>query len=129
MIVLGIDPGVVTGLALLSIDEFQSKLIWLDSKTFSESCFLLTTIQPNLVVFETAPFAGNPDQYSRVEVLRDIVNSYGFRSIEVNPGNWKPFIKASKWTHPSAKTQHEKDAYNFTRWAILNHYQKDIGIL
>lgn len=131
MIVMSVDPGKSTGVCFVeTTHEFEEvKVVYMATVKFPQVLFMISMDPPDLLIFETCPQYGSNDQALRVEELRQIALLHKVESLEVTPGNWKPFARANSWTNSVANSDHERDAYDILRWTILSKFGKDIGVV
>lgn len=127
MLIMAIDPGLDTGLVLGQSDEDtikgMSTLAWDNCLSGIEK--VVKANPPDIILLEAVPpHHPDPTQYHRILELLKHLNKLGFRDkiTQVFPGTWKPVAQARKRIHhPSARNQHERDAYGLWWW--WNWYQ------
>lgn len=129
MYILGIDPGVSTGIVLYSTlfgVSYSTTISGVDPIPAIESLLIMCSY----IVIETAPQLGALNQIRRLEAITNSIqnkikdSSDGIvvipipKIISLSPGEWKPFSIAQKWQERKTGTQHEKDAYCMILYAL-----------
>lgn len=114
MRILGIDPGVSTGIVLWDSEHgiiARNTLVGKDPVPYIDSIIA----ENDIVVIEDAPLFGSSMQSRRYGILLSVmVPKYDLYSIR--PTEWKPIAKQQKWDDEMLLTQHEKDAYCLARY-------------
>lgn len=125
MNILGIDPGVSTGIVLYNT---LSGIV--DSVTIVREnpipCIRAKLPSSSYIVIESVPQLGNRNQIVRFEnIYNEIYNLSENGSlplklgiIVLSPGEWKPFVSIQKWQYDVKGTRHEKDAYCMIIYAL-----------
>lgn len=108
MKILGIDPGINTGIVLLDPYKGILQHITIHAKDpvpkireLAASC--------RAIVIEEEPRFGSSGQIRRLGILSsELIN---LNLVFIRPAEWKPIAKAQKWGDPILSTDHEHDAY------------------
>jgi hypothetical protein len=114
-ILLVIDPGETTGVAVFELTATEHELVQLYSATWEMFRQLVGYYEPEFVVIEGMPEHGSVLQRTKLHRLYELFPNATW----ISPGAWKPIAKAQAWKVPMAETPHERDAYNLARfWAM-----------
>lgn len=121
MIIISMDPGLSTGIAMLNTETgelYRTTLPLEDAYRYvAEEC------PCDYLLVETMPVNGGWNLVLIEYYNKFIKMPYARR---ISPGNWKPLAKANDWDN-TGKTPHEKDAYNMLRFWYLVNFRVDIG--
>lgn len=96
--ILSIDPGESTGIAFIEDGEFVWGMV-AEAKSFDNEIFILsltTMTKPTTIVLESPPTKTtfyNADQYRIYEQLLRFYQNAGFRTVTMNPGQWKKIME------------------------------------
>ncbi len=124
MIIVSIDPGVTTGVAIY--DVLRKETFVCSYHTDNLEGILPILWLSHTILIETTPGAGilpiASSAYPHVLTLLQIRNC-----VHISPGHWKPVAKTLEWKVDSARDQHQKDAYNMLSYWMRSTTDKDIG--
>lgn len=124
MIIISLDPGEYTGIALKKSGENSVLLRTLHAQNFEHIIPLVWL--SDIILVETA--RGNDinpilsSSFPHFLVLLEMKKHY-----RIFPGHWKPVAKRLDWKVKAGQTQHEKDAYNILRYWYWSFEKVDIG--
>jgi hypothetical protein len=118
--VIALDPSPQhTGLLLIRHPEgrvLQARTLpgW---AAVQEALLIVTAREQEIlaVIAEQAAPRGSPEQQELIGIIRW---EFKDKLVLLNPGNWKPFVKAHSDRIPKLKDQHQRDAYGmYLYWA------------
>jgi len=118
MQILGIDPGISTGIVLWDSSKGIIAHYTIREHNPLEIVKTLSKRREHIVL-EKAPLFGAHNQLLRCNILiSGLISNHNL--ILLNPAEWKPFAKAHGWAEEiKLPTQHEKDAYCMIQYAFL----------
>lgn len=112
MILMGIDPGVRTGVAVFDTNSKRRDLYTVQGWSALDSFVKLEN--PDQIVIEKLPESTNHDnEFFRYE---ERMRLNRLSVVSFAPSQWKPIARARNWKVPEAKTAHESDALNLLRY-------------
>lgn len=127
VMVVSIDPGVTTGIAVIG-DDGSVVDTWSlsDPEDVSDQLRVLASMYPDAdSVGEQPPLWGGHHR-PHTQVIEEKVKHF-FPDVDwVNPGQWKGH-PASKTSDLRGKTQHEKDAAGLGRWYRATRRHTSVG--
>jgi len=121
MLIMAIDPGVMTGVYYVIDDiSYYDSILFDDYLLLHLSKYLskLDMID-KIVIVEQPPRNGDPEQTKKVNAIETaIIDIPKLEIVRILPGEWKPLAKAQKWTQdiPTTISVHVKDAYCMYRY-------------
>ena len=124
MIVMGIDPGVSTGIAIFDTHTKELKLLTLTAwKNILQT--LLDEV-PDQIVLENLPsMVSEGEAFFR---YAEKIHAMSYPVLTVSPNTWKPISKARSWKTVEAKNQHERDACDLIRYFFFIHKSDFLGV-
>jgi hypothetical protein len=148
MIVISIDPGAKTGvaLALMNMDSshvtLTKKLLATSDDPYTVVGYARHHVGTAVIIERRATNPSSKDGTEPYEIIFQGLRHYGWQAqpgfglqanqiVQVSPGQWKPFMQAQnlplKRGDWHATTPHERDALNMLHYvAYLNNIDKEI---
>lgn len=110
MFIAGLDTGGTNGLVL--VNEVGDVVRHLATRNLDHIYAILGQYNISLVILERAP-----KTQLEYQNAKDELTLYGYKILEVSPGEWKPNpnCKTPKAEHPDW-TQHERDALSLIKY-------------
>lgn len=125
MIIVSVDPGISTGMAVY---DSGRQLLELSTVTLDAAYQWLMMYRPDVIVCERMPVGILDQELQRgYQLILSAINKEG-ELHKISPGEWKPVAQNQHWKTPLAKTQHEKDAYCLLRYYFLTKLRKELGV-
>lgn len=119
MRILGVDPGVSTGIVVW--DTVEDEIVY--HTTIADDKYCIQWISKvylwffcDVLVLEKAPLHGDPLQYQRVMSIHTELMEIA-KIVEILPSQWKPIAKAQRWSIRNLSIRHEKDAFHMAIYA------------
>lgn len=130
MWIVGIDPGVNTGIVIAEkLSNNNYKVVYKTVYGANTPDILGLRDRVQKLVADTVFVVEAPPQFSTnsgtqyrynvlIDQLHDLIHAPSNRLRVVSPGEWKPIAKAQRWARPVGWTRHEVDAYNLIRYYL-----------